>query len=70
VKLLSKGLDTFGSAKQLRSRAEAPHGVLGRLRADRPGQFVELDTTRLDVFALDEATGQWMNTKLTLRGGI
>ena len=70
MKLLSKGLDTFGSAKQLRSRAEAPHGVLGRLRADRPGQFVELDTTRLDVFALDEATGQWMNTKLTLRGGI
>jgi integrase len=70
VKLLSKGLDTFGSAKQLRSRAEALHGVLGRLRADRPGQFVELDTTRLDVFALDEATSQWMNTELTLRGDI
>ena len=70
MKLLSKGLDTFGSAKQLRSRAAAPHGVLGRLRADRPGQFVELDTTRLDVFALDEATGQWMNTELTLRGDI
>ena len=70
MKLLSKGLDTFGSAKQLRSRAEAPHGVLGRLRADRPGQFVELDTTRLDVFALDEATGQWMNTEPTLRGDI
>ena len=70
MKLLSKGLDTSGSAKQLRARAEAPHGVLGRLRADRPGQFVELDTTRLDVFALDEATGQWMNTELTLRGDI
>ena len=70
MKLLSKGLDTFGSAKQLRSRAEAPHGVLGRLRADRPGQVGELDTTRLDVFALDEATGQWMNTELTLRGDI
>ena len=70
MKLLSKGLDTFGSAKQLRSRAEGLHGVLGRLRADRPGQFVELDTTRLDVFALDEATGQWMNTELTLRGDI
>lgn len=40
------------------------------MRADRPGQFVELDTTRLDVFALDEATSQWMNTKLTLRGDI
>lgn len=66
VKMLSKGLYTFGSAKQRRSRAEAPHGVMGRLRADRPGQFVELDTTRLDVFALDEVTGQWMNTELTV----
>jgi len=63
---LDKGRYTFGAAKQRRSVAERPEGVLGRLRADRPGQYVVLDTTRLDVFAMEPVTGRWVNTELTV----
>ncbi|MBE1515194.1 DDE-type integrase/transposase/recombinase [Nesterenkonia halotolerans] len=63
---LDKGRYTFGSAKQRRSVADRPKGVLGRLSADRPGQYVVLDTTRLDVFAMEPATGRWLNTELTI----
>ncbi|MGP5641467.1 transposase [Brachybacterium tyrofermentans] len=63
---LDKGRYTFGAAKQRRSVAERPQGVMGRLRADRPGQFVVLDTTPLDVFAMEPVTGRWLNTELTV----
>src|SRR5699024_1148221 len=63
---LDKGRYTFGSAKQRRSVAGRPQGVLGRLQADRPGQYVVLDTTRLDVFAMEPITGRWVNTELTV----
>ncbi|MGP5386609.1 hypothetical protein [Brachybacterium tyrofermentans] len=63
---LDKGRYTFGAAKQRRSVAERPGGVLGRLRADRPGQYVVLDTTPLDVFAMEPVTGRWINTELTV----
>lgn len=63
---LDKGRYTFGAAKQRRSVAERPDGVLGRLRADRPGQYVVLDTTPLDVFAMEPVTGRWINTELTV----
>lgn len=63
---LDKGRYTFGAAKQRRSVAERPQGVLGRLRADRPGQYVVLDTTPLDVFAMEPVTGRWVNTELTV----
>ena len=63
---LDKGRYTFGAAKQRRSVAERPQGRMGRLRADRPGQYVVLDTTRLDVFAMEPVTGRWLNTELTV----
>ncbi|TLP73075.1 DDE-type integrase/transposase/recombinase [Nesterenkonia sphaerica] len=66
IQELDKGRYTFGSAKQRRSVADRPQGVLGRLRADRPGEYVLLDTTRLDVFAMEPATGRWLNTELTV----
>src|SRR5699024_6231477 len=66
VAALDKGRYTFGAAKQRRSVADRPQGVLGRLRADRPGQYVVLDTTRLDVFAMEPITGRWLNTELTV----
>jgi len=40
--------------------------VLGRLRADRPGQYVLLDTYRMDVFAMEPVTLRWVNTELTV----
>lgn len=66
IKELDKGRYTFGAAKQRRSVAERPTDMLGRLRADRPGQYVVLDTTRLDVFAMEPITGRWVNTELTV----
>lgn len=63
---LDHGRYTFGSAKQRRSVAKRPTGVLGRLRADRPGQYVLLDSYRLDVFAMEPVTLRWVNTELTV----
>ena len=63
---LDKGRYTFGAAKQRRSAAKRPTGVLGRLRADRPGQYVLLDSYRLDVFAMEPVTLRWVNTELTV----
>ena len=63
---LDKGRYTFGVAKQRRSVAKRPIGVLGRLRADRPGQYVLLDSYRMDVFAMEPVTLRWVNTELTV----
>ncbi|MBM7498871.1 helix-turn-helix domain-containing protein [Oerskovia paurometabola] len=62
---LAKGKQSFGSATGRRSVAERPQGVLGRLRADRPGQYVVLDTNDLDVFAMEPVTLRWVKVQLT-----
>jgi hypothetical protein len=41
------------STKRNRSIAERPDAVYGKLRPTRPGEYLLMDTTRLDVFALD-----------------
>lgn len=66
LEVLSKGKHSFGSAKSRRSVADRPQGVLGRLRADRPGQYVVLDTNDLDVFAMEPVTGRWVPVQLTV----
>ncbi|GAB3495015.1 helix-turn-helix domain-containing protein [Flexivirga lutea] len=66
VRELDKGRYTFGAAKQRRSVADRPEGVLGRLSAQRPGQFVVMDTTRLDVHAMEPVSLRWVNTELTV----
>ncbi|MGC7372237.1 transposase, partial [Mycobacteroides abscessus subsp. abscessus] len=43
-----------------------PGGVYGKLRPTRPGEYVLMDTTRLDVFALDPLTLQWLQAELTV----
>lgn len=63
---LSKGRHAFGSAKQRRSVADRPAGPFGRLRATRPGEYVVLDTTPLDVYAMEAATGRWLPVELTV----
>jgi transposase InsO family protein len=64
---LSKGTNAFdGSAKGKRSIANRPQGVYGRLRATRPGEYVLLDTTRLDVFAMEPVTCRWVQAELTV----
>ncbi|WP_272269457.1 MULTISPECIES: helix-turn-helix domain-containing protein [unclassified Rhodococcus (in: high G+C Gram-positive bacteria)] len=66
LKALSKGRHAFGSAKGRRSVADRPRGVLGRLRATRPGEYVVLDTTPLDVFAMEPVTMRWVGVELTV----
>ncbi|WP_435127430.1 transposase [Actinacidiphila sp. bgisy144] len=54
------------STKRNRDIAERPRTVFGRLRPTRPGEYVLMDTTRLDVFALDPLTLRWVNSELTV----
>lgn len=63
---LSKGKHAFGSAKARRSVAHRPRGPFGRLRAYRPGEYVVLDTTPLDVFAMEPVTLRWVGVELTI----
>jgi transposase InsO family protein len=64
---LSRGRNTFtGSAKGRREIAGRPEGVYGRLRATRPGEYLVLDTTPLDVYAMEPVTLRWVGAALTV----
>ena len=52
-------------AKSRRSAASAPSEDLGCLVAERPGEYVAIDTTSLDVFAIDPFTFQWVKLDFT-----
>lgn len=54
------------STKRNRDIASRPREVFGRLRPTRPGEYILMDTTRLDVFALDPVTLRWVNLELTV----
>ena len=54
------------STKRNRDIAERPGGVYGKLRPTRPGEYLLMDTTRLDVFALDPLTLRWVQAELTV----
>ena len=55
-----------GATKQKRSIARRPQGTYGRLRPTRPGEYLLLDTTRLDVFAMEPLTLRWVSVELTI----
>lgn len=64
---LSRGRNSFrGSAKGRRSIAGRPQGTYGRLRATRPGEYLVLDTTPLDVFAMEPVTLRWVQCEITI----
>lgn len=63
---LSRGTNAFGGTKTKRSIADRPAPPYGRLRATRPGEYVLLDTTPLDVFAMDPLTLRWVRAELTI----
>ncbi len=64
---LSRGRATFsGSTKRKRSNANRPLAPYGRLHASRPGQYVFMDTTPLNVFAVAPVTGKWVCADLTV----
>ncbi|WP_033037624.1 helix-turn-helix domain-containing protein [Streptomyces monomycini] len=61
------GRGSFGtSAKARRSIANRPTVAYGRLRASRPGEYVLLDTTRLDVFAMEPVTLRWVQIEMSI----
>ncbi|QJS13958.1 DDE-type integrase/transposase/recombinase [Streptomyces argyrophyllae] len=54
------------STKRNRDIAERPEGPYGKLRPTRPGEYLLVDTTRLDVFAFDPLTLKWVQAELTV----
>jgi transposase len=64
---LGRGTNAFtGSTKGKRSIANRPQGAYGRLQATRPGEYVVLDTNRLDVFAMEPVTCRWVQCELSV----
>lgn len=54
------------SAKRNLDIAGRPGGTYGKLRPTRPGEYLLMDTTRLDVFALDPVTLRWLQAELSV----
>jgi hypothetical protein len=63
---ITRGTFAFGGTKAKREIAGRPAAPYGRLRAMRPGEYLLLDTTRLDVFAMDPVTLRWVQCELTI----
>jgi putative transposase len=57
---------TFGSAPRRRSDAGRPQRAYANSPATRPGEVVMLDSTRLDVLALEPVTGKAVAVELTI----
>jgi transposase InsO family protein len=55
-----------GSTKSKRSIANRPEAPYGRLVATRPGEYLLVDTTPLDVFAMDPLMLRWVGVELTI----
>ena len=49
VERVSAGRHTFGSARTRRSLAKQPDGPFGTVTAVRPGEWMQIDSTPLDV---------------------
>jgi transposase InsO family protein len=66
VEQVAQGKHTFGSARTRRSLAKQPAGPFGTVTAVRPGEWMQVDTTPLDVRVvldnglLDRAELTWM----------
>lgn len=54
------------STTRNRDIAGRPDGPYGKLRPTRPGEYLLMDTTRLDVLALDPVTLRWVQAELTV----
>ena len=67
IRELTRGTNALkGSTKSKRSIANRPDAPYGRLVATRPGEYLLLDTTTLDVFAMDPLTLRWIGVELTI----
>lgn len=62
----TKGMAAFGSAKARRSIANRPQEAYRQQEVTRPGEFVLIDSTPLDAFALDPVSFKWIQVQLTI----
>ena len=62
----AKGKMLFGSAKTRRGYASRPPTPFRRIYATRPGEYVVLDVTDLDAFAMDPLSLEWIPVKLAM----
>lgn len=62
----SKGTAAFDAAKTRRSNNNRPQETYRQQEVVRPGEFVLIDSTPLDAFALDPLTFQWIPVQLTI----
>jgi transposase InsO family protein len=63
---LTRGTGAFAGTKRKREIAGRPATPYGSLRAMRPGEYLLVDTTRLDVFAMNPVTLRWVQAELTI----
>jgi transposase InsO family protein len=63
---ITKGSSAFGGAKAKREIDGRPPAPYGKLRALRPGEYLLLDTNRLDVYAMDPVSLRWVQAELTI----
>ena len=63
---IEKGRGSLGSAKGRRSAASRPETPYAGFKATRAGQYVLLDSTPLDAFALDAVAHRWQPLELTV----
>jgi transposase InsO family protein len=54
------------STKRIRDIAARPVLPYGKLHPSRPGEYLLMDTTSLDVFAIDPHTLRWVGVELTV----
>jgi transposase InsO family protein len=54
------------SSKRNQDIAARPGQPYGKLRPTRPGEYLLMDTTRLDVFGMDPLTLRWVQVELTV----
>jgi hypothetical protein len=63
---ITKGSSAFGGARAKREIDGRPAAPYGKLRALRPGEYLLLDTNRLDVYAMDPLSLRWVQAELTI----
>lgn len=62
---LLSGLHTFGDATTRQTMANKPTGTFSVMMANRPGELVLMDSTRLDILVVDPAGGEAVSAELS-----
>jgi len=62
----TRGSAAFESAKRRRNNANRPKSTYRHQVSTRPGEFVLIDSTPFDAFALDPVTFTWIQLQLTI----